>query len=805
MLKALFSRRPPFDVQEAMRQAFSLQQRGDLDEAEQWCHKVLRGEPSHFDSLYLLGVIKLQQAKYAEAEGLFGEALRSDPASASALNNLGSAQLGLGRHENALASFDRALVIDPESTDAFVNRAAALQSLGRAAEALASYDKALTLRPDSVLALLGRANVLHALGQHDAAMAGYVQVLKIRPDHVDALSGIAHSLTVAGRVEEAIDAYGKAIAVRPGNAGLLNERANALHQMGRFAEALADADNALAVEPHSLAALISRGNALHALGRSEEALSDYDKAIDLAPDFAGGPFNRGIVLHALGRLDEAIAAYQWATGIKPDFLPALFNCAVLQSQQNRHAEALASYRQIVAIDPDYPHAAGNVALEQAHSCAWDGRAQIVAHVNESVALGKPVVVPHAFLAMSDNAEAQLRCARSLIALHHPASPYPRWTGEVYKHDRIRLAYLSADFHEHAVAFLIAGLLEQHDHRRFEVSGVVFGPDHPSPMRSRIEPTFDRVVDVRRKNDEEAADLLREMEIDIAIDLMGFTRHSRTNILACRPAPIQVNYLGYPGTMGAEYMDYIIADRFVIPEAQRRHYAESVVYLPGSLQVNDCKRRAAATPSRVAAGLPPEGFVFCAFNNSYKLTPDIFSIWMRLLQSVPGSVLWLIAGSPSVAENLRHEALDRGVAPSRLVFAPRLRYEEYLAQYRLADLFLDTLPYNGGATISDALWAGLPVVTCPGEAFGSRYGGSLLHAVGMSELISDSLADYELLALQLATDLPRLAAIRQKLAGNRDRCPLFDTDRFRRNIEAAYVTMWEKYQRGERPSSFAVHE
>jgi predicted O-linked N-acetylglucosamine transferase (SPINDLY family) len=408
--------------------------------------------------------------------------------------------------------------------------------------------------------------------------------------------------------------------------------------------------------------------------------------------------------------------------------------------------------------------------------------------------------------MTDDAGAQLACAKSLVALHYPANKHPLWTGKVYPHDRIRVAYLSADFHEHAVAFLIAGLLEQHDHERFEVSGIVFGPDVKGPMRARIEATFDRLVDVRKKTDAEVARMLCEMEIDIAIDLMGYTNWSRTGIFALRPVPVQVNYLGYPGTMGADYMDYIIADRFVIPEAQRPHYAEDVVYLPGSLQANDGKRRIAeATPSRTTVGLPPEGFVFCSFNNSYKLTPDVFSIWMRLLQRVPGSVLWLVAGNPSVAENLRQEARDRGVAPSRLVFASRLRYEEYLAQYRLADLFLDTLPYSGGATVSDALWAGLPVVTCPGGAFSARIGGSLLHAVGMPEMISDSLAEYESLALQLATDPPRLAAVRQKLAGNRDRCPLFDTDRFRRNIEAAYVTMWEKYQRGERPSSFVVPE
>ena len=454
--------------------------------------------------------------------------------------------------------------------------------------------------------------------------------------------------------------------------------------------------------------------------------------------------------------------------------------------------------------PEYRHVAGYIVNEQAHLCEWEGRERLVKRLNEDIKLGKPVIVPHAYLALSQSAEAQLACARLQVAHMSPANKNPRWAGEVYRHDKIRLAYLSADFHEHPVAFLMAGLLERHDRNRFEVTGVVFGSEHVSPMRSRVEATFDRVVNVRRKTDAAVADLLRAMEIDIAVDLMGHTQLARTNIFGFRPAPVQVNYLGFPATMGAPYIDYIIADRHVIPEASRVHYAENVVYLPDSLQVNDSTRRIAdETPLRSAVGLPEVGFVFCSFNNSYKLNPEMFTIWMRLLDRVPGSVLWLIAGNDAVKANLRREARDRGVAPERLVFAPRLGYAEYLAQYRLADLFLDTLPYNGGATISDALWAGLPVLTCSGEAFAARLGGSLLQAVGLPELITGSLTDYESLAYELANDAPRLLAIRQKLDGNRTTHPLFDTDRYRKNIEAAYVTMWEKTQRGEPPGSFAV--
>jgi predicted O-linked N-acetylglucosamine transferase (SPINDLY family) len=552
------------------------------------------------------------------------------------------------------------------------------------------------------------------------------------------------------------------------------------------------------------AELMNRGNALHALGRSEDALAEFDRAIEARPDDAGAPYNRGVVLHALGRRDEAVAAFDWAIAIKPDHLDALHNRGIVLGEQNRHAEALASYEQIVGFDPDYPHAAGNVAFERAQLCEWGDRDQVVQRVIDGIGRGVPVSVPFPVMALTQSAGTQRACAAIHVARHHPPIPNPLWNGEKYAHQRIRVAYLSADFHEHALAFLIAGMLEAHDHERFETTGIFLARHPASPMRARIEASFDRCIDITTIDDAEAARRIRELEIDIAVDLMGFSGFSRAGVFACRPAPVQVNYLGYPGTMGADYMDYILADRFLIPESQKHHCAEKVVYLPDTFQANDSGRRIAdATPSRTEAGLPERGFVFCAFNNSYKITPALFSIWMRLLDRVPGSVLWLVASNREVEANLRREAASAGIAAERLVFARRMSYPEHLARYRLADLFLDTLPFNGGTTASDALWAGLPVITCAGEAFASRMAGSLLHAIGLPELVTNSLAEYEALALRLATDAQVLADLRQRLARNRDTYPLFDTDRFRRNLEAAYVTMWEKTQRGEPPASFAV--
>jgi predicted O-linked N-acetylglucosamine transferase (SPINDLY family) len=355
-----------------------------------------------------------------------------------------------------------------------------------------------------------------------------------------------------------------------------------------------------------------------------------------------------------------------------------------------------------------------------------------------------------------------------------------------------------------MAYCLAELFETHDRVKFETTAVSFGPDTPGKMRSRLEGAFDRFVDVRRKSDREIGNLLREMEIDIAVDLHGFTAGFRTRIFAFRSVPVQVNYLGYPGTMGAGFIDYILADRFVIPEEHHACYTEKVVYLPDTYQVNDSKRVIAdRTPARTEAGLPEQGFVFCSFNNNYKISPAVFDVWMRLLGKVEGSVLWLYKSSAAAMHSLKKQAADRGIAPERLVFAPRINLEDYLARHRLADLSLDTLPYNGHATSSDALWAGLPVLTCLGASFAGRVGASLLNAIGLNELIARSLEEYEALAVELATNPKHLADIKSKLAKNRNTFPLFNTDRFRRHIEAAYTTMWERVQRGEPPESFAV--
>jgi predicted O-linked N-acetylglucosamine transferase (SPINDLY family) len=405
----------------------------------------------------------------------------------------------------------------------------------------------------------------------------------------------------------------------------------------------------------------------------------------------------------------------------------------------------------------------------------------------------------------DDAEDQLRCARQWVKGRCPAVPTPLWRGERYAHEKVRVAYLSADFQQHATAFLVAGVFEHHDRARFETVLVSFGPDEDqSPMRARLVRACDRFIATEKKSDVEIAGLLRRMEIDVAVDLKGFTQGNRPGIFAQRPAPVQVNYLAHPGTMGADYIDYVLADETVIPREHQRFYSEKVVWLPDSYQANDNRRRVSdRAPTRAEAGLPESGFVFCCFNNSYKITPPVFEIWMRLLGATPGSVLWLLDDSPVATANLKSEAEARGVPAARLVFAARAEVEDHLARQTLADIFLDTSPCTAHTTASDALWCGLPVLTLLGHTFAGRVAASLLRAAGLPELIAPSLETYETMALKLASEPAAIAAMRERLLANRVSLPLFDTARFTRHLEAAFATMRERAQKGLPPDAFAV--
>jgi predicted O-linked N-acetylglucosamine transferase (SPINDLY family) len=684
-----------------------------------------------------------------------------------------------------------------------LRQAMSLHQQGRLPEAKKLYAKILKIDPDHF-------DALHLLGvlkhqQGDAPEALRLIAAALKTDATpDALSNYGNVLCALNRHEEALASYDRALALQPENVLAITNRGAALTALGRPMEALACYDRALAINPAHADAHYNRGNALSQIKHYDKALHSYNTALAIAPHFIKALFNRGNVFKELKRYDEAIASYDAALALAPDFSDALYNRFSALKTAKRYDDALAAYDKAIAVNPENADPFG-LADATLAICDWTRAGKLAGDLVAQVRQGKLPVSPFTLLNSIDDAALHRRCAEAYVKSKVPVRPQALWKGEKIRHDKIRLAYLSADFHSHATAYLMAELFERHDHGRFEVLGISFGMDDRSDLRRRLIASFEQFHDVQGKTDREVAELLREHQVDIAVDLKGYTQDARPEILAHRPAPIQVNYLGYPGTMGADFIDYVIADKIVLPFDQQAFYSEKIVHLPDSYQVNDSKRKIAErVPTRREAGLPENGFVFCCFNNNYKIAPQVFDTWMRLLQQVPGSVLWLLADNASAENNLRKEAQARGVNPARLIFAARLKLDEHLARHRLADLFLDTLPYNAHTTASDALWVGLPVLTCQGRTFAARVAASLLCAVGLEELVTHNLADYEALALRLATEPSLLHDIRRKLAQNKQTHPLFDTGRFCRHIEAAYQEMWETWQRGEAPRSFAVN-
>ncbi len=566
---------------------------------------------------------------------------------------------------------------------------------------------------------------------------------------------------------------------------------------------MASYDRAIALKPDYPEAFNNRGNTLQEVNRFDEAVASYDRAVVLAPDYLEAFNNRGVALQALKRLDEALANYDQALMLKPEYGDGFINRSTALQELKRFCEAAASYDRALALVPDYRYGLSGLADCVMKLCDWTRQSQLAGEVRRHVIEHKSCIYPFLLLGYSDDAPLQLTCAKNYIQDQHFGSPRPLSGSTVWHGDKIKIAYLSSNFRSHASAHL-AELFERHDRARFEVIGVSFGPDDGSKIRARLVAAFDQFIDVRSMRDEEVAKLLSDIQIDIAVDLNGHTQDARPGILAYRPAPIQINYNGFPGTIGADFIDYIIADAIVLPFDQQPSYSECVVHLPDCYWIQDRKRVIAErTPTRPEVGLPPEGFVFCCFNNQWKITPPVFDIWMRLLKSVEGSVLWLFHDNKDAEANLRNEAMARGIDPALLVFADRLPLDQHLARHRLADLFLDTLPYNAHTTAADALWSGLPVLTCRGRTFAGRVAASMLNAVGLTELVTYSLEEYESFALRLATDGALLREIWERLEQNRLRSPLFDADRYCRHIETAYTTMWELWQRGERPRSFSV--
>lgn len=714
----------------------------------------------------LRGIVLAQSGHVAEALHSFDKALGFAPDHVNALYNRALALKQLGQAAEALGAFDRVLALQPRLAAAHHDRGHLLATLGRQREALASFDEAIRLDPRQADAHCNRAAALEDTGQTDAAVEGYRQALKIDAGHVAALVNLAALLLRSGENAKAATLYRRATAQDPDNLDAWQGQADALSRMRRFVDAIPCYQRVLKLDLARTEALYGLAHALGEIGRIGEQVACYDHLIAIDPDAAQAHFRRGSALGVL----------------------------------KRHREALASLDRALEIDPGLNGAQSDRLHAAMFVSRWQDFEQNLATLCNSIDRDSDEVAPFALMGVLDDPERQLRCARQFAARRYGAI-VPRPIGKRYPpQKRIRIGYFSADFHRHATLQLFLETLEAHDRTRFEPIAFVFGTPLRDAWSERADAAFDRTVDVRFLSNREVADLAREMEIDIAVDLKGFTGESRTGIFIERAAPVQISYLGYPGTSGMAAMDYLMADHVLVPEDQRRFYSEKIIYLPGSYQPNAAIKPIASLPSRGAAGLPADGFVYCCFNRSYKITPETFAAWMRILRRVEGSILWLWAEDADASANLRREAEQAGVAADRLIFAEGVAFDAHLARLRLADLFLDTLPYNAHTTASDALQAGVPVLTHPGSSFASRVAASLLTAVGLPELIAPDRLSYEDMAVALAEDRARHNELRSRLQRQLLTTTLFDPVDAARKLEAAYVAAHQRQRDGQPPAN-----
>ena len=675
---------------------------------------------------------------------------------------------------------------------------------GRLAAAAEAYRQTLRLEPLHLGAL--HLSGLVALQSGDAlqSIERFQKALSLAPQSVALHLCLGIALANLGRHADAVTSFELAIAHDPENAPAFSNRGNSLRELGRSLDALASYDRAIALTPTFAEAHVNRAKALRDLGSYRDALDACDRAITYRSDFAEAHFNRGAVLRQLGDFVNALPSLETALALVPDYPDALVERGAVLFELRRFEAAALCFERAIALGSRTPGLVGMRMHASLRICDWRDLDAHLLRLRACIAAEEPAANPAHVLTLEDSGWLQRRAAETWAREEFAEQGALGPIGVRAAGERIRVGYFSADYRDHATMHLMAGLLELHDRDRFEVTGFSFGPAVRDAVRARVESACERFIDVGHRSDREVAGLSRELGIDIAVDLKGYTGDARPGIFAHRAAPVQVGYLGYPGTLGAAYVDYLIADRTVVPEGSEGYYREQLLYLPDSYQVNDAKRRIAARRyEREELELPREGFVYCCFNSNYKILPATFGVWMRILGRVPGSVLWLLEDNAEAAKNLRAAAAGHGVQPERLVFAPRVVVGEHLARHRCADLFLDTLPCNAHTTASDALWAGLPVLTCLGEGFAARVAGSLVRAVGLPELITESLAAYEELAVQLAGDAERLGALRARLERNRGTAPLFDTLRYTRHLESAYALIHARRLAGLPPESTAL--
>jgi predicted O-linked N-acetylglucosamine transferase (SPINDLY family) len=800
-----------FPADQLFHRAIWAMQSGKLDVAEQLLRQTIERQPGHIPALNVLSTFLAAHGRLQEGQHYMGlalavydQVLRTNPNLSEAW--LGRAQLlsQFGRHAEAIDGLDRAVANNRELVPAHLLRAKLLADLGRHQEALDGIDKLLEIKPSSAEASVGRGNILFVSKRYHDALDAYGRACALNPALPEAWLGCGNTLSELRQYEDSLAAYDRALGANPQLAGALLGRGNVLSALKRYEDALVAYDKAIGIAPDFPEAWLNRGNLLNTVNRHDEALAAFRRALALRPDLAEAWLGQANVFFLLKRYQDAASAYERALAIRPDLVEAQLARGNVFSVLKQHRAAADAYAAVLRLAPERPFTKGLLLHQNLLACDWSGSDALMDEIEKDLAAGRLSADPFILQGLCNSPQSLKRCAELYTEERYPARIVERFQHRLLDHNKIRIGYLSGEFREQATSHLIAGVLEKHDPSRFEVYAFDNGWDDRSEIRRRINAAVREMIGIRQLSDASALAAIRDKQIDVLVNLNGYFGEQRSQLFANRAAPIQVNYLGFPGTLGASYIDYIIADRHVIPENHKTFYDEKVVYLPNCYQANDSKRKIAASlPSRLECGLPKSGFVFCCFNNSYKILPDVFDRWMQILSQVEGSVLWLLSDNQETKANIQREACARNIDPQRLIFAKLIPHAEHLARHAVADLFLDTVPCNAHTTASDALWAGLPLLTCMAETFSGRVAASLLHAIGLRELVTTTLQDYERLAVDLALRPEKLASLKDKLAKNRFTAPLFNTELFTEHLEAAYVAMFDRYHAGARPDHIQI--
>jgi predicted O-linked N-acetylglucosamine transferase (SPINDLY family) len=719
---------------------------------------------------------------------------------------LGTCFQALGRSAQALDALKRAAALLPEDHEVHNNLGVALKAVGRQEQAVASFERAVAIKADYVEAQLNLGVALNEQNRFDGAAACFGLALYLDPERAQTYNNLGIALAKLGRREEALAHLRRAVAIDPGYAEAHCNLGVMLREADRLAEGLEHLSRAVALNPDVAEFRDNLGIALNDAGRLDEALDQFKRAVALQPGLAGAHNNLGVALKLRGRVEEAAEHFRRAAEIDPDGADAQNNVGAVLTELGELDQALAAYEGAYAAEARVEYLL-NAAFVKRMMCAWQAaeadEAGIVAALGGALP-ERDRPSPFCLLAIPGaTAEMQRQCAAHFAGRYAGRAALNRPVRTGQGGERLRLGYLSNDLHAHPTACLIAELIERHDRERFEVVALDYGPSRRDAYRQRLERAFDRWLRIDSLSDESAARLIARQGIDIAIDLGGWTRDTRSPILAYRPAPLQIQWLGYPGTMGAAWMDYVIADRSLIPPGEEGNYSEKIIRLADTYQPNDRQRHIGRRPERAAEGLPEQALVLACFNQSYKLTEPVFGVWMDVLRAVPGSVLWLLDSNVWAGAAHQAAAILHGVDPQRLVFAKPLPLAEHLGRLQLADLALDCTPYASHTTASDALWAGVPLVGLRGETFASRVSASILGAARLPELVTHSLAEYRNVLLKLTRDAGALRVMRARVAEARVRSPLFDSARFTRQLEAALEAAWDRHEAGLPPDHLDI--